>query len=91
MTRADEAALKVALVSRDGVEGHDRLSAISTTLHAQGLAPWRCRYDEGREGAFEEELLTCDAALVWVNPVQDGRSRRGLDAILRRTSAAGVW
>ncbi|MGY4435806.1 hypothetical protein ACVWWO_008283 [Bradyrhizobium sp. F1.13.1] len=29
--------------------------------------------------------------LVWVNPIQDGRDRAGLDALLRDVAARGVW
>jgi hypothetical protein len=32
-----------------------------------------------------------DAVLVWVNPIQDGRDRSVLNAILRDTAAAGVF
>jgi hypothetical protein len=32
-----------------------------------------------------------DGALVWVNPVQDGRDRSLLDAMLREVAAAGVF
>lgn len=79
--------LTIALVSRD--DG-GRLAAIGAALAAQGFQTRRCRYDEGREEAFEQELLACDGALVWVNPMQDGQGRRGLDAILCRVAAAGV-
>ncbi|GGI32765.1 hypothetical protein GCM10010987_71050 [Bradyrhizobium guangdongense] len=32
-----------------------------------------------------------DGVLVWVNPIQDGRNRAGLDALLRDVAAQGVW
>ncbi|HQT99187.1 MAG TPA: Cj0069 family protein [Acidimicrobiales bacterium] len=38
-----------------------------------------------------EELLGCDGALVWVNPIQDGATRAHLDALLRDVSAQGVF
>ncbi|PLR09221.1 hypothetical protein CFHF_18975 [Caulobacter flavus] len=79
--------LMIALVSRD--DG-GRLAAIEAALAAHGFQTRRCRYDEGRDEVFEQELSACDAALVWVNPMQDGQGRRGLDAVLRRAAAAGV-
>ena len=38
-----------------------------------------------------EELLQLDGVLVWVNPIQDGRDRTQLDALLREAAAEGVW
>jgi hypothetical protein len=37
------------------------------------------------------QLLDCDAALVWVNPIEDGRDRSVLDAMLREVARAGVF
>lgn len=38
-----------------------------------------------------EQLLQLDGALVWVNPIEGGRDRSILDAMLREVSAAGVF
>jgi hypothetical protein len=38
-----------------------------------------------------EELLQLDGVLVWVNPIQDGRDRTKLDALLRDAAADGIW
>jgi hypothetical protein len=37
------------------------------------------------------QLLKVDGVLVWVNPVEDGRDRTVLDAMLREVAAAGVF
>ena len=37
------------------------------------------------------QLLQVDGVLVWMNPIQDGRTRSVLDAMLRDVSAAGVF
>lgn len=37
------------------------------------------------------QLLCVDAVLVWMNPVQDGRDRTILDAMLREVATAGVY
>jgi hypothetical protein len=37
------------------------------------------------------QLMSVDGVLVWVNPIQDGRDRSVLDALLRNVAAAGVF
>jgi glutathione synthase/RimK-type ligase-like ATP-grasp enzyme len=37
------------------------------------------------------QLLQADAALVWVNPIEGGRDRSILDAMLREVAASGVF
>jgi len=38
-----------------------------------------------------EQLLTFDGILVWVNPIDDGRTRHVLDGLLRDVAAQGPW
>src|SRR4029450_13170338 len=42
--------------------------------------------DDGRR-----QLMAGDGLLVWMNPIQDGRNRSMLDAMLRDVAAAGVF
>jgi hypothetical protein len=83
---------RIALVSRDNPPDFaaSRFGAVAEALRQVGLEPVLCFYDEAREAAFAQELAACAAALVWVNPVQDGRFRDRLNAILRRAAAKGV-
>ena len=37
------------------------------------------------------QLLQVDGVLVWVDPIQDGRPRFELDAMLREIAARGIW
>lgn len=37
-----------------------------------------------------DQLMQLDAVLVWVNPIQDGRNRSVLDAMLREVADAGI-
>lgn len=37
------------------------------------------------------QLMQVDAVLVWVNPVEDGRNRSVLDAMLRDVAASGIF
>ncbi len=83
---------RIALVSRDSTSdfASSRFRAVAEALEARSLEPVLCRYDEAQEEEAERVLEGCAAALVWVNPVQDGRFRDGLDALLRRAAAKGV-
>lgn len=67
-----------------------RFSAIGHALADAGFAPEPCLYHEAAGQAVKAQLLGCAAALVFVNPLQDGLRRAGLDAILREAAAAGV-
>lgn len=55
-------------------------------VHAQTAV-----YDEEFSDEVRRQLAGVDGVLVWVNPVQDGRDRSPLDAILREVAAAGVF
>lgn len=77
---------RIAIVSRDV----SRFDAVAGALRREGLEPTPCLYDEAREAEVERELGACAAALVWVNPVQDRRTRARLDGLLRRAAARGL-
>ena len=51
----------------------------------------RAVYDEAFADEVRRQLMSVDSVLVWVNPLQDGRDRSVLDAILREAAAAGVF
>lgn len=56
-----------------------------------GAQPERAVYDEAFADEVRRQLTSVDGVLVWVNPLQDGRDRSVLDAILREVAAAGVF
>lgn len=89
---AEVAPSRVAILSRDAsLKLEDgRFASVAAALRSRGLEPVACPYDEARSSDVERELSNCAAALVWVNPVQDGRYRRDLDALLRRAASRGV-
>lgn len=83
---------RVAILSRDAsltVED-GRFASVAAALRSRGLEAIACPYDEARSSEAERELANCAAVLVWVNPVQDGRYRRDLDALLRRAASRGL-
>jgi hypothetical protein len=57
-------------------------------LGAQGE---RAVYDEAFADEVRRQVMSVDGVLVWVNPLQGGRDRSVLDAILREAAAAGVF
>jgi len=67
-----------------------RFAAIAHALSEVGLLPESCLYDEAAEPEVRAQLLGVAAALVFVNPLQDGRRRDRLDALLREVAGAGV-
>ena len=67
-----------------------RFSKIAHALADGGFAPEPCVYHEAAAQAVKGQLLGCAAALVFVNPLQDGLRRGELDALLREVAEAGV-
>ena len=48
-------------------------------------------YADDAVAEVREQLLALDGVVVWVNPIQDGSTRAGLDALLREVAGHGVW
>jgi uncharacterized protein DUF6815 len=91
----DRHSPKVALVSRGDAKARARgefgkLEPLANALRAVGLRPEPCVYDESFEDEVRGQLMGCDAAVVFVNPIQDGARRDRLDALLEEAAAAGV-
>jgi len=68
-----------------------RLAPIFTALAEAGFAAEPCVYDESLAAEARAQLLACDAALVWVNPIAAGSRRDELNALLDEVAAAGVF
>jgi hypothetical protein len=91
-------AYRVAIVWRGAADAPDalqpetgRLKAMFAALHRGDLRPEPAPYDECHADAFAQRLREMDAVLVWVNPIDAGRSRKALDEILRDVAAAGIF
>lgn len=67
-----------------------RFAKIADALSEAGFSPEPCVYHEAAAQAVKAQLIGCAAALVFVNPLQDGLRRYELDALLRQAAAAGV-
>ncbi|WP_257169637.1 Cj0069 family protein [Bradyrhizobium sp. SRS-191] len=80
-----------AVARRDTSLKNSRFADVFEALAAVGVDARPIVYDESFADTVREQLLAVDGVLVWVNPIQDGRNRTGLDALLRDVAARAVW
>ncbi|HEY5719508.1 MAG TPA: Cj0069 family protein, partial [Gammaproteobacteria bacterium] len=75
---------------RAATPANNRFAALFTALAERGAQALPAVYHDEFRDQVRAQLLGVDCALVWVNPLQDGRDRAELDALLREVAAAGV-
>ncbi|WFU41433.1 Cj0069 family protein [Bradyrhizobium sp. CB82] len=80
-----------AVARREATAQNSRFVQVFEALSAAGIKARPAIYDESFAEEVREQLLAVDGVLVWVNPIQDGRDRASLDALLRDVAARGVW
>ncbi len=92
------APFRVALVYRGDPRAPDqptkhrtRLQPLAGALAEAGMEVEWVAYSDDVVEAARDRLLRCDGAMVWVNPLDDGRDRSRLDPMLREVASAGVW
>ncbi|MBY3348596.1 Cj0069 family protein [Rhizobium laguerreae] len=68
---------------------NNRFHRIFEELAAVGLAPEPAVFDEEFADEVLEQLRAVDAVLVWVNPLDNGKTRKILDPLLRQVAQAG--
>lgn len=68
---------------------NNRFHRIFEELAEVGFAPEPAVFDEELADEVLEQLLAVDAVLVWVNPLDDGKTREILDPLLRQVAKAG--
>jgi hypothetical protein len=87
--------INIALVERGNPSGpprrNPRLEPVFAALEGLGVTAIAVLYSETIADQVRAQLLDCDGALVWVNPVTDGVDRTEFDALLRDVAAGGVW
>ncbi|MDH6257705.1 Cj0069 family protein [Bradyrhizobium sp. BR13661] len=88
----------VAIVSRgdadarrDATPQNSRFVRVFEALAAAGIKAQPAIYDESFANVVREQLLAVDGVLVWVDPIHQGKTRAGLDALLRDVAARGPW
>ncbi|WP_027576589.1 Cj0069 family protein [Bradyrhizobium sp. WSM1743] len=80
-----------AATRRNATPQNSRFVQVFEELAAVGVEAHPAIYDESFADEVREQLLAVDGVLVWVNPIQDGRNRSSLDALLREVAGRGVW
>ncbi len=75
----------------EGLPEEHRLMPVFHALVEKGLQPEAAVYHDDFADEVREQLMGVDAALVWMNPIQDGRDRSILDPILREVAESGVF
>jgi ATP phosphoribosyltransferase regulatory subunit HisZ len=67
-----------------------RFSALFEALAAAGVSAEPAVYHDDFADEVAAQLRRVQAVLVWSNPIEDGRRRDRLDALLREVAKAGV-
>jgi Domain of unknown function (DUF6815) len=70
---------------------NNRFYRVFEELAAVGIDAEPAVYDEDIEDEVRRQLLAVDGVLVWVDPIQQGKNRTALDAMLRDVAARGPW
>ena len=77
--------------STDTIPEESRLRPVGNALEERDLVTVPVVYSEEMSSSVREQLRTCDAALIWVDPLTNGRTRDDLDMLLRDAAAHGVF
>jgi uncharacterized protein DUF6815 len=75
----------------DRVPEKSRLYPVALALEACGFVVEPVVYSESVSSEVRDRLMACNGVLAWVDPLDAGRDRSDLDAILRHVAANGVW
>jgi hypothetical protein len=70
---------------------NNRYHRIFEELRAFGIHAEPAVYDDDFVDDVRAQLMTVDGVLVWVNPLDGGRTREKLDALLRDVASKGPW
>jgi hypothetical protein len=69
----------------------ERFSKLTRHLVEKGFKVHTVWYHDTLADALKTELAKFAAILVWINPIEDGRNRDRLDALLRELSSQGCF
>ncbi len=70
---------------------NNRLATIFQALAERGLRAEPAVYHDSFCDEVRDQLMQVDMVLVWMNPIQDGRDRSILDAMLTEVAASGIY
>ena len=68
-----------------------RFAALFEAFETAGVRAVPAVYHDDFADEVREQLSTVNGVLVWCNPIEGGRRRERLDALLREVSGAGVF
>jgi hypothetical protein len=68
-----------------------RFAALFDAFAAKGVAAEPAVYQDDFAAEVEDQLAQVAGVLVWHNPIEGGRTRERLDALLRAVSSRGVF
>jgi hypothetical protein len=71
--------------------GKSRFSKVFEALAVLGAHAEPAVYHDDFREEVRRQLLKVDGVLVWLNPIEGGRDRSMLDAMLREVAASGVF
>ena len=98
MAQLDSAAGRVALLYPGDREARDnaapeksRFLKVFQALEQSGLRAEPAVYNDDFCDEVRRQLMHVDGVLVWCNPIEGGRDRSKLDAMLREVAASGVF
>ena len=76
---------------REATTENNRFTSIFQALADAGIKAEPAVYHDDFSDEVRRQLMGMDAVLVWMNPIQDGRDRTSLDAMLRGISEQGIY
>jgi hypothetical protein len=76
---------------RAATASNNRFASLFAAFAASDIRAEPAVYYDDACQAVREQLMQVDAVLVWVNPIEGGRDRTMLDAMLREVASAGVF
>ena len=76
---------------KDATPENNRLASIFQALAGLGVPAEPAVYSDEFCEEVRQQLMHVDIVLVWMNPIQDGRDRSILDAMLRDVADTGVY
>jgi hypothetical protein len=68
-----------------------RFSGVAEALRQMAVGAEPAVYADEYVDEVRDQLLTVDGVLVWVNPIENGRDRFILDAMLRQVADEGIF
>ena len=78
-------------VRKNATVENNRFADLFRAFAARGIHAEPVVYRDDFCAEVRDQLMQVNAVLVWVNPIQDGRDRSVLDAMLRELAATGIF